>query len=226
MDKIKDEILENVKESNIINLLRPLSNTIFEQEFNKYQITIIQPQIQQIILVCNNIIENANNKRLEEELKRIEEEKYPIKPGIYKIIGLAYNGHYLFVADDIQNGDNLVETRSISPSYLHVMYPVEHASYFRITRDSEGYLFYNTSYCMYLFLSGDIINGDRALEARFSLQSRSYFEIHKKNLGYVIKHKTYGEYLFISGDLRSGNRIVEGRNYIEDRSYFRFQKCD
>jgi len=138
-------------------------------------------------------------------------------PAKFRLYSYQHNGQYLFVSNDEEGDDLVVEAHP---------YPDEDRNWFeaeRVNPDEDFWVrLYNPSTGRYLFVSNDMADGDNIVEAHpYRDESRNTFNPLAQGDGsFVFWHPDTETYLFLSNDQRGDDYVIEAHAADEARNRF------
>jgi hypothetical protein len=135
-------------------------------------------------------------------------------PSRFKIHSHVHGGLWLFVANEREKGDRLVQAHSYSDEDRNWFEPVD--------GDHGTIRLYNPSTDTYVFVSNDTKGGDRVVEAHpYRSESRNGFVLESVGDAYRLWNPHTEAYLFVSNDKDGQDYQVEAHpSKEEERNLF------
>ena len=140
-----------------------------------------------------------------------------------RLFSVQHNGQFLFVSNDFENGDRVVEAHP---------FPNEERNFFRALEDPDDRVrLFHPSTGTFVFVSNDLADTtssdtDRIVEAHANPdEERNRFEVQRQNDGSFKFFNTHTQrFLFLSNDQRGNDFVIEAHGNPNDlRNLFRIE---
>ena len=135
----------------------------------------------------------------------------------FRLFSDQHNGQFLFVSNDLDSDrDHFVEAHPV---------PDEERNFFQAIPDQDGlFRLFHPATRTFLFVSGDIVNGNLAVQAHVSPdEQRNRFEPQLAENGtFKLHHPSTDMFVFLSNDQKGNDFVIEAHlNRAEIRNNFR-----
>jgi hypothetical protein len=131
-----------------------------------------------------------------------------------KLFSVQHNGQFLFVSNDLEGPDRVVEAHPFAD---------EERNFFRALEDADGRVrLFHPSTNSFLFVSNDLAGTDRIVEAHASAdEERNRFEVRPLEDGsFTFFNTSTQRSLFLSNDQRGNDFVIEAHKRDELRNRF------
>jgi hypothetical protein len=135
----------------------------------------------------------------------------------FRLFSVQQNGQFLFVSDDMEGPDRVVEAHSVA-------FANEERNFFRALEDDDFRVrLFHPSTNTFLFVSNDMAGPDRIVEAHPNAdEERNRFEVNFLPDGsFALFNTSTNTFLFLSNDRRGNDFVIEAHNSTEIRNRFK-----
>jgi hypothetical protein len=134
--------------------------------------------------------------------------------GQFRIFSAQQNGQFLFVSNDMEGADRVVEAHPFANDERNLFHALE---------DDDGRVrLFHPSTNTFLFVSNDMAGPDRIVEAHPDAdEERNRFEVNFLPNDLALFNTSTRTFLFLSNDRRGNDFVIEAHNSTELRNRFK-----